>query len=136
MALKKLCRCGKTIDYYDSYCEKCKKEMDQEKKNQIKYYDTHHRDKESQTFYNSKPWKIAREIVRRRDSGLCIVCRDNKEIVSSDVVHHIVPLKEDRDKGLDINNLICLCDSCHNIIHREIDKGIDDKDKMRRLIQA
>lgn len=34
-------------------------------------------------------------------------------------VHHIVNYREfdDKDKANDIDNLICLCESCHRFVH-------------------
>jgi 5-methylcytosine-specific restriction endonuclease McrA len=34
-------------------------------------------------------------------------------------VHHIIPLEDDPERGLELDNLMCLCEACHNKQHPE-----------------
>lgn len=132
MALKKFCsRCNKIIDYGQRYCDKCKNISNRD-------YNKHKRDKESQLFYNSKPWKTIVEVVKMRDKGLCLHCLSNNKISYYNVVHHIEELKENKDKALDIDNLICLCHSCHAKIHAEYktESKIGVQNKLKDMVGA
>lgn len=118
MALFSLCKkCGVKILYGKNYCKKCSKEKYIEDKNNIRYYDTHIRDKKAIKFYHSREWKRLVEQVKQRDNGLCKLCLEKHSIKNYDVVHHIIEIKEDWNKRLDIDNCICLCNSCHNVVH-------------------
>lgn len=69
-------------------------------------------DKES--FRWSNEWKKKRNTIRDRDNHLCRWCLVNGRITYKDLsVHHIVALESDYDKRLDDDNLITLCDRCH-----------------------
>lgn len=131
MALKKMCaKCQTIIDYGNTYCDRCSK-------SKYKDYNQNKRDKESQKFYNSLAWKSIVKVVRLRDKGLCLNCLSNNKISYYDVVHHIEELKENRDKGLDIDNLICLCHSCHAKIHADykVDK-VEVQNKLKDIVGA
>ena len=67
----------------------------------------------AQKFYNSKPWKLAREAVIVRDHGRCQLCgRAGSE------VDHIEELTEQNinnpDISLNLDNLRLLCHDCHS----------------------
>ncbi|MBU5292814.1 HNH endonuclease [Anaerosalibacter bizertensis] len=75
-------------------------------------------------FYKSREWRKARAEVMRRDNYECQKCKDRGEVTvgnedSSLHVHHIVHLKDNPLLGLDKNNLITLCASCHDGEHPE-----------------
>ena len=117
--LKKLCsKCGKVIPYGNYRCSNCEIKC-KDKKINNRYYNKFMRDKVAQTFYDSPKWKRVRKVVLSRDLGICLVCKSKGVISYADVVHHIVELKEDNSKSLDVNNLISLCSSCHNKIHSQ-----------------
>ncbi|NFC89502.1 HNH endonuclease, partial [Clostridium botulinum] len=50
-------------------------------------------------------------------------------------IHHIIELKEDWDKRLDIDNLIPLSDKVHKIVHRTYDRSDKDKKEMQELLR-
>ena len=99
MTLKKICRCGKVIPYSIKRCPECEVKTEQERKQNIKYY--------KQNTYE-------------RDHALCKDCLAKNTITSYNTVHHIIPIKEDWSKKLDIDNLICLCESCHQRRHNSM----------------
>ena len=118
MALKKLCsKCGILISISEKYCEKCTEKYLEDKKISNKLYDKQYRNKRSTEFYHSKEWNIVRQQAIQRDNGLCKLCLSNKKIKSMDIVHHIEEIKDNYSKRLDIDNIICLCSSCHNTVH-------------------
>lgn len=80
-------------------------------------YDRSRRDKESAKEYHSKRWEIARAAALDADQHMDVyIYFTAGEIVTADMVHHIVPLRDDRSRAYDIDNLISLSSSTHNFI--------------------
>ncbi|MBE1727410.1 HNH endonuclease [Lactobacillus plantarum] len=84
-------------------------------------------DEKTNTFYHSIEWRSIRESALKRDHYLCQVCRRNGIIKQGNTVHHIIPIKNDWSKRLDMDNLETICPSCHNQEHFE--KGFSSKKK-------
>lgn len=132
MALKKLCRCGKLIDYGEKHCEQCKPKVEQERAERHRYYDAYQRDKKAATFYNNPEWKKAREYVLAKYKGLDLYAFFiEKKIVYAGTVHHIEELRENWNRRLDITNLIPLSSGNHTRIHKMYEK---DKKGTQRLL--
>lgn len=91
------------------YCEK------HEKVTQNNYNKT--RDKKTSSFYNSYKWQKLRRVAFERDNWLCQRCLKKGILKRADVVHHIVEIRDDWSKRLDLDNLESLCHGCHNAIH-------------------
>ena len=109
MALKKLCRCGKVIDYNQKYCSQCSIKYKQERAAYHKYYDKYIRDQESVDFYNSPEWEKTREHILNKYKGLDLYAFFiDKKIVYADTIHHIEELRESWDRRLDVANLFPL----------------------------
>lgn len=72
-------------------------------------------------FYHSQRWRTLRNKALRRDKYLCVECKRYGRKVPANVVHHIKERADYPELQYDINNLECLCDSCHNKKHP--DKG-------------
>lgn len=114
-------KCGKKI-LQSSKCECTKasardyKKKVRENKENIKY----------SKFYDSPHWKRMSKYIRIKYNGLCLYCLVKFKITTiADVVHHIIELKEDFSKRLEDENLLPLCHSCHNKLHKnytEIEK--------------
>lgn len=120
MALNKLCRCGKVIPYHLDRCEECQGKYDVEKKAKYKEYQARRKDKEVQAIYNGTTWKRVRKMALVKANGLCERCLDMNEITYADEVHHIKPIK-DGGNPYKLTNLMCVCRSCHKVLHEEID---------------
>lgn len=103
-----------------------------------KEYSIKRKDKWEQAFYKSKNWITVRELVKERDFGLCFNCLANKRFKKSDLVHHIIELKESRELGLETSNLLSLCASCHQEIHAKYRKGkvtkMETQEKLKYLV--
>lgn len=77
-------------------------------------------------FYNSTDFDIAREKVLQRDKFKCQFFlgkwNDGKhfpnkiKIIDAEIVHHIIPIKQRPDLALDINNMVSLSFEAHEII--------------------
>src|SRR5699024_7948679 len=96
-----------------TYCKKHEENAGEYMRNYNKYV----RDPKIDSFYKSRQWQQVRALAYERDNGLCQQCKSNGQLVQADVVHHIVEVKIDWTRRLDIDNLESLCHSCHNKIH-------------------
>jgi len=88
-----------------------------------RYYDKYKRDKNSRAFYKSKEWQEVRELALKRDNYLCQRCLNNKKLKKADLVHHIVPLKDDASLRSKLTNLESICHPCHNKEHKVNDNN-------------
>ena len=82
--------------------------------------------KDKQDIYNSREWKELRIAKLRSTDGLCEECLKEGIVTIARPVHHIIPIETARTKeemrrlAFDWNNLMSLCQSCHNRIHKEL----------------
>ncbi|MEC2307821.1 HNH endonuclease [Bacillus atrophaeus] len=95
------------------YCDAHKKQQQEE----TKHYNKHSRNKTITSFYKSTDWKRTRQLALIRDNYLCQHCLKDHCFTPADMVHHIVEVKEDWAKRLDLDNLVSLCNACHNKVH-------------------
>lgn len=98
--------CAKHGFYKGDKCPHCKQY-------QNKAYDKFQRSKERKKIYNSKRWKEVRKKALIRDNFLCVECRKNDKLVKADEVDHIKELQDNMELAYELDNLQCLCYSCH-----------------------
>ncbi|OMF95085.1 hypothetical protein BK146_16590 [Paenibacillus sp. FSL R7-0333] len=91
--------------------------MTSSRRDQDRYYDRYKRDKTSRSFYKSTAWEKAREQALIRDNHLCQHCFKRQRLTLADMVHHIKPISDYPDLALVLDNLLSLCNSCHNKEH-------------------
>lgn len=91
--------------------------MTSNRRDENRYYDRYKRDKTSRAFYKSTAWELAREQALIRDNYLCQHCIKRKRLTPADMVHHIKPISDHPDLALVLENLLSLCNSCHNKEH-------------------
>ena len=70
-------------------------------------------------FYKSKQMLELRKYVIRKHRTNCIRCRAYGKLTITNVVHHIIHVKDNPSLALMENNLVPLCHSCHNVVHPE-----------------
>ena len=70
--------------------------------------------------YKSAMWKRIRAQAISKSNGLCEECIKKGKISYYDDVHHKIPIKVDISKAYDLNNLICLCRTCHIKAHKAL----------------
>ncbi|SFE88241.1 HNH endonuclease [Peptostreptococcus sp. D1] len=111
MALTRVCKCGNKVEL-GKECDRCGY-------NRHSHYDIHIRDKKLKQFYKSKEWTKLSHYIRQRYNHIDVyqLYKYNR-IVLSEMVHHIIPIKDDWDRRLDPDNLIPLSSSSHNEIER------------------
>lgn len=130
--MKKICsRCNRRlISISKKYCEVC----DTKANGRHKEYKRYRTDDKEQRFYSNPDWRIKREKIKHTDNGYCLLCLNNNERKAMDTVHHIVELKEDWDKRFDDDNLISLCESCHQVVHKQYKTY--EKGKVQNILKA
>lgn len=135
--MKKFCSiCNRNlIDIKEKYCSSCKTKIGL----RHSIYNKYRKDIKEQKFYSSKDWLKTRDTIKIMDNNLCLVCLSNNELNSMDTVHHIEELKENWSKRFNKDNLICLCESCHQKIHKKYLSSTIEKlktqDKLKLLIK-
>jgi 5-methylcytosine-specific restriction protein A len=75
-------------------------------------YKRKRKDKQEQKIYSSARWKKIREMKMKECGGLCQECLKKGFIVKAEVVDHIIEIK-DGGCAFCLENLQCLCKSCH-----------------------
>lgn len=135
MALLKLCRCGKTITMQQGTCERCQAMQGEKKRQRHKEYKDKRKGNDNRKFYSSKAWKVTRERIKRRDNGLCQLCWDKSRIKPMHTVHHIIELDDSDRLALVHNNLISLCEPCHQHVHKEY-KEPNKKFEMQKKLKV
>ncbi len=99
------------------YCDRHKPIQATQRALAQKAYDAA-RDPELAAFYRSPEWETIRRVALMRDKGLCQHCLKAGKITYANTVHHIVEVRDDWSKRLDLANLVSLCHACHNKIHK------------------
>ena len=125
--LMRQCVCGTMVEQ-GKRCPKCAQKYQ-------KQYDRDKRDKGRAAFYHSKDWKRISDLVKARANGLDEYEFTQGHIVKGTNVHHIEPLSERPDLGLDVHNLILLSDLSHQIVHAEYAKGAEACEKMKQRLR-
>lgn len=70
-------------------------------------------------FYKTGVWVRKRLEILERDNHECQRCKDAGGYSKGNVVHHIKHLEDRPDLALDDDNLMTVCEACHNILHPE-----------------
>lgn len=70
-------------------------------------------------FYHSPAWFAKRAEILQRDNYECQMCKSKGKYSKAECVHHIKHLLKREDLALVDDNLLSLCNVCHNIEHPE-----------------
>ena len=132
--INKICPYCHNIIQYGNNC-KC---IDKHNKIRHKEYKKYRTDNKEQVFYNSKDWIRIRDYVRIHYNSIDVyVLYKTGRVECGDIVHHVVEIKDNWDKRLDVNNLIYVSSSTHQYIHCKYSQGKKEKEKMQNeLIEA
>lgn len=91
------------------------------------------KDETDKSFYDSPKWRRKRNAILRRDHYQCQLCKRFGRITPAKLVHHKLELSEYPELAFDDDNLVSVCQACHNKLHDE--KGTKSLYK-RRLDQG
>lgn len=122
MALMKLCRCGKKIEYKKQMCDVCQEKYEEQQRAQSRdsnqRYDKYKRDRRSTEFYHSMEWIKAREFILNKFNYIDVYeYVEHQRIVPATTVHHIEPIKDEWSRRLDVTNMIPVSEATHNKLH-------------------
>jgi 5-methylcytosine-specific restriction protein A len=70
-----------------------------------------------------RPWRRKREEILKRDSYLCVPCKQQDRITLASEVDHVIPQAEGGSE--DDSNLQSICEACHKAkTHAEAARGV------------
>lgn len=132
--MNKICpRCGKVYSYSIGQCpNECSSKAKLEAN---RVYDRCQRD--NKEFYSSREWRRLREVCREKFSGVCVwSLYMHRKAKRGTTAHHIVPLSQDKNKGLELSNLVYLSDEAHREIHKLYESRKEETiELIRKFIQ-
>lgn len=67
--------------------------------------------------YKQSRWSRIREHVLKRDKYMCCNCKRYGKQREANTIHHAWPCEFYPEYQWDINNLVSLCNKCHNAMH-------------------
>lgn len=92
--------------------------------------------KKTKELYKGKYWSKLRAMALNRDNHLCQMCLRKGKVTTADLVHHIIYVKSNFSKALDLDNLMCVCSKCHNKIHARDEKEIFTNESIKKNIRT
>ena len=146
MSIKKFCAwqgCNETIDLSQMYCPKHQIQYEQQNRQNQKNYDNtirYKRDKKYSDFYKSMEWEHMKLYIKSKYKSLCLWSYFiNYEIVATEEVHHIIPIKADFSLRLNEGNLIPLSFTIHKRVearykHSKVER-ISTQEQLRELLK-
>jgi len=118
MPLKKMCRCGAIIDYADRCCSKCMSSNKSEKAESNRQYDNKRKDDKEYRFYHTNEWLRLRAYILNRYNHIDLYSYYiNNKIIVANTIHHVVEVRDDWSKRLDVDNLFTCSIETHSLIH-------------------
>lgn len=100
-----------------------------------KRYDQTKRNRKNYSFYVSEAWQKVRDICRIQCNNLDLFALyEHGLMIPGRLIHHIIPIEDDWDKRLMIDNTICVSDASHHEIHRQYDAGVAEKLQMQQKL--
>lgn len=69
--------------------------------------------------YKSAKWIKKRKAILKRDGYLCQECKRYGRMVQATTVHHKKHINDNPELAYENDNLISLCQKCHNKMHPE-----------------
>lgn len=85
--------------------------------------------KETNRFYLSRKWKNKRASTLKRDGYQCKECKRYGKVTPATTVHHVYPYESFGELKLHSENLISLCNKCHNSMHDRVTNELTEKGK-------
>ena len=75
-------------------------------------------------FYTTAKWKAKASKIKRRDGYQCQECKRYGKTSAAEQVHHINPLEDYPYLAWENDNLLSLCNACHNKMHNREDHSL------------
>lgn len=97
-----------------------------------RHYNTRN-DNQFYKFYHCNKWKeLSRKVVQKYGAIDIYSYYIYKLIEYGQIVHHVIPIKEDWERRFDESNLIYLTASNHQLIHKQMKEG--KKEEVENLL--
>lgn len=74
--------------------------------------------------YKLKKWHNKTKVIKKRDNFMCQECRRYGKSTDAECVHHIYPTDDYPELFYKNDNLVSLCNACHNRMHDRITQEI------------
>ena len=129
--IKKICpRCNKLYEHASKCPNGC---YDMTKKEGQQVYDKIQR--KNGDFYGSMDWVRLTKLCKIRFKGLDIYqLYKYGRYTNGELSHHIIPVNDNINKALSLENLIYLCHESHNEIHTAYNRSEEDKRVMQEYL--
>lgn len=143
MILKLCSRCKKNlVPLQQRYCEECSKNYQSEKRNRKSYFKKYNEsrseiEKEMQKFYASDSWQELRKYILEKYRYIDIYeYYVNHHIVEANLVHHIIPTKDNPNLKMDKYNLVPCSYKTHQMFHNILRDGSEEqKEELRKKLK-
>ena len=113
-------------------CSKCGKIHDIKYRCNANYKFEVRKYDEARQLRNTHKWHKKAEQIKQDSKFLCALCLEEGIYNYKDLeIHHIDKIRDNKDRLLDNNNLICLCRNHHALA----DKGIITKEHLFNLVK-
>lgn len=133
---KNICKfggCNRIIAGDKKYCDEHELNIEQQRKENYKSYDSNRKNDREWQFYKSKEWLKLRNYILFKYFCFDIYCLHvEHRIECANTVHHIIEIREDWNKRLDIGNMFPCSIETHNVIHKLY---AQDKEGTQRLLK-
>lgn len=107
--------CRQRIKDTERFCPKHRGESDKQYNKDVRF----NKDNiQYARFYASSAWREVRAI-KLSIQPMCEVCLEAGRLTEAKLVHHIVEVRDDYSRRLDIDNLQSICQACHNAHHKK-----------------
>lgn len=129
--------CNTLVEYGEKYCDKHsntdKERYKEYKSNRLKDKD----ERDRQRFYNSKTWIKLRDYISANQYQLDILELYKGNVVVAEDYHHVISIKDDWNKRLDVDNIIGLSHANHMLVEAKYRRSDKDKIEMQEeLLKA
>lgn len=123
-------RCSAKYEYGKSCPNRCSEIA---KKDSVKMYDMYQR--KNRELYSSKEWVRLTGQCKDRFNGIDVYqLYKYGKYTAGKLSHHIEEVEHNKDRELDIDNLIYLSNESHNEIHTIYNKSEQDKKELQRYL--
>lgn len=122
--LKKICKCGKKVEVNKRYCDECEAN-----------YTPRKRSKEHREFYSGGRWTKLSKAVRNKYLIDLYLFELTGIMKRAEMVHHIIPVKDNPAKAYELENLIPLTHHSHQEIEQIYALGGRFKKEMQEKLK-
>lgn len=126
--------CGKPISSISKRCLKCNGKIQSGSNNPSYDHNLTNEEREERLRYSRKIVKWRTEVIKR-DKCFCQKCKAKGKVKNSFLeAHHIFNFRDFKEKRLDIDNGITLCEKCHIDFHKKYGKRNNNQEQLKEFL--